>query len=243
MSIVALKLSLKRLLKRAGLELRKLENVNSEETVLQHLLDLMQPTAVLDVGANTGQFARLLREVGYRGLIVSFEAIPDVHSVLSAGTNGDPMWVIAPCAALGSAPGELQINVSKNSVSSSMLPMRKLHVAAAPDSVYVGTRTVRVARLDELAPPLVPEGARLFLKIDTQGYEKEVLLGATGLLEHARVVQVEMSLLQLYEGAPTFTEMLSYLESLGYQLFSLVPGFRNVRSGRLLQADGFFVRE
>jgi len=80
------------------------------------------------------------------------------------------------------------------------------------------------------------------LKIDTQGYEREVLKGATGLLGRVASIQVEISLVPLYAGAPTLTEMVSYIEGLGYELFSLVPGFRDARSGRLLQMDGFFIR-
>jgi FkbM family methyltransferase len=242
MSPDTLKLLAKRTLQRLGLELRRLRYVNSEETVLSKLFAKGCIDTVLDVGANTGQYARLLRTVGFAGTIVSFEAIPTVHASLHEASAADSRWVIAPCAALGSASGEVEINIAGNSVSSSLLPMEQAHLEAAPQSEYVGRERVKLERLDQLAPPLLSGNGPLMLKIDTQGYEKEVLKGSTGLLERVTVVQLELSLLTLYAGAPAFAEMLTFMTELGFELFSIVPGLRNLQTGRLLQADGFFVR-
>jgi FkbM family methyltransferase len=236
------KLLAKDLLRGLGVELRRLKYVNSEETVLCALLGATAPAAVLDVGANLGQYAALLRKYGYRGRIVSFEALPDVHAKLASISARDPLWTVAPCAALGSRHGQIEINVAGNSVSSSVLPMNSTHSAAAPESVYIGRRSVALRRLDELLPQVLPTRARLYLKIDTQGFEREVLEGSSGLLADVVALQVETSLTPLYTGAPSFTEMVSYVEGLGYEIFSLVPGLRNNATGRLLQMDAFFVR-
>ena len=134
------------------------------------------------------------------------------------------------------------MHISQNSVSSSLLPMHSTHLNAAPNSVYIDSQVVRVERLDTLAAGLVPLDGDLLLKIDTQGYERPVLEGATALLPRICAIQVELSLVPLYEGAATFTEMISFIQDLGYELFSIVPGFRDAQSGRLLQVDGFFVR-
>src|SRR5262245_9209130 len=101
MTMVLFKTALKDFLRSAGIEVRKLKNVNSEETVIPNVVRLVNPVAVLDVGANTGQFAGLIRKLGYRGSIISFEAIPQVHAVLSEATKRDSRWTAAPCAALG----------------------------------------------------------------------------------------------------------------------------------------------
>ena len=98
-------------------------------------------------------------------------------------------------------------------------------------------------RLDEIAAPLVSATAKLMIKVDTQGYELEVLKGATGLLPQTVALQLELSLVALYEGAPTLVEMISYAQSQGFELFSIVPGFWDIRNGRSLQVDGFFVRK
>jgi hypothetical protein len=70
----------------------------------------------------------------------------------------------------------------------------------------------------------------------------EVLKGAEGLLQRTAAIQLELSLVPLYEGAPKFVDMIAYVESKGFELFSLVSGFSDRRIGRLLQVDGFFVR-
>lgn len=242
MSITAIKMLAKQALQHVGLELHRLKYVNSEATVLQHLLAGSQIDTVLDVGANTGQYARLLRRSGFGGRIVSFEAIPEVHAQLVVAAAGDRAWTVAPCAALGSRNGEVDIHVARNSVSSSVLPVHRAHLEVAPDSVYVDQRRVCMARLDGIAMPLLVGPGELMLKIDTQGYEREVLLGATELMGRIAALQVELSLATLYEGAPGFTPMVAFIENLGYELFSIVPGLRNPQTGRLLQVDGFFVR-
>ncbi len=194
-------------------------------------------------GANAGQFGDRLFETGFRGMLLSFEAIPSVHAELvKHAKKRSPSWLVAPCAAIGRQRGQIEMNVAANSVSSSILPMNKSHLDAAPESRYVEKQTVNLERLDELASRYLAPAGDLFIKIDTQGYELEVLAGATGLLPRTAAMQLEISLVPLYEGAPTFTEMVSFVESNGFELFSIVPGFSDKQSGRLLQVDGFFVR-
>ena len=201
------------------------------------------PPRVFDVGANIGQYGLSLRKCGFTGRIVSFEAIPAVHARLSAVAAADPNWIVAPCCALGRAPGEANINLAGNSVSSSLLPMSDVHLKAAPDSKYVASQAIRLERLDDIGRSLLPEDGTLFLKIDTRGYEAEVLAGADLVLRRVTAMQLEMSLTPLYQGAPSFREMLDLCESLGFHLHGLIPGFYEEKSGRLLQVDGLFLRD
>jgi FkbM family methyltransferase len=226
-----------------GVELQRLKNANTEEAIIKNLFRTLQPTVVLDVGANIGQFATKVRAIGYRGLIISFEALPSVHAQLTGLAKNDSQWLVAPCAALGSQAGSKEMNVSATSASSSLLGMRDVHVRAAPMSAYIRKDNVRVMRLDDSCSQLLPREGRIVLKIDTQGYEREVLLGATELLHRVAAIQLELSLIQLYECSPTLAEMVPFVEDLGFELFNIAPGFKDVRTGRLLQADGFFVRK
>jgi FkbM family methyltransferase len=230
------------LLRHLGWELRPLDYSGSEEVMLGRFLRAARPDTVFDIGANEGQYAISLRKCGFRGRIVSFEAIPSVHTVLAAAAAKDPDWVVAPCCALGRAAGEARINLAGNSVSSSLLPMRAAHLSAAPESKYIGVATTRMERLDQIAVPLLPKQGRLLLKIDTQGYEEEVLAGAEGILKDVAALQLEMSLLPLYEGAPSFRRILELCEALGFELHGLIPGFYERKTERLLQADGLFLR-
>jgi FkbM family methyltransferase len=230
------------LFQRLGWDVRRTAYPSSEEVVLTRFLSVARPSAVFDVGANVGQYGLSLRKCGFTGRIVSFEAIPSVHAKLSAVAAADRNWTVAPCCALGRAPGQARINLARNSVSSSLLPMRDAHLQAEPDSKYVGSESVPVERLDDIAQSLLPRDRRLFLKVDTQGYEEEVLAGAGRVLESVSAMQLELSLVPLYQGAPSLRRILELCEGLGFQLHGLIPGFYEERSGRLLQMDGLFLR-
>jgi len=223
-----------------GVDLRSVKH--TERGVLRDVLERSKPSAVLDVGANRGQFYRLMRSVGFRGRVISFEPIAALHAALTEQAADDPDWVIAPCMALGRASGSAALNVASNLASSSILPVLPETLAAAREASYVSTQRVAVERLDSAAARLTPADGALFLKIDTQGYEREVLLGSSELLSRVSVMQLELSLSPLYEGAPLFEELIGFVRSLGYDLYNLIPGFRNRESGQLLQVDGFFMR-
>lgn len=237
-----IKQNLKRWVRRCGLEVQRLKYSNSEAAVLRDVIRFLRPALVLDVGANIGQFAGAVREAGYRGRIVSFEAVPAIHALLVDKARHDRQWLIAPCAALGARAGSIEINISANAVSSSVLPMHAAHLDAAPQSAYVERRSVPLERLDAHAADYIAADGDIFLKIDTQGYDMEVLKGSTALLPRVTGLQIELSLIPLYEGGPTLVEVLGYLDSLGYVPFNLIPGYKDLRNGRVLQVDGFFVR-
>jgi FkbM family methyltransferase len=227
---------------RLGWDVRRTTYPSSEEVLLTRFLSVARPTTVFDVGANIGQYGLSLRKCGFTGRIVSFEAIPSVHARLSGVAAADGDWIVAPCCALGRAPGEARINLARNSVSSSLLPMHDAHVKAAPDSRYVASEAVRLERLDDIAGSLLPADGGLLLKIDTQGYEEEVLAGAERVLKTATAMQLEVSVTQLYKGAPSFRRILELCEGFGFRLHGLIPGIYDEKSGGLLQMDGLFLR-
>lgn len=196
---------------------------------------------VLDVGANIGQYARSLLRMGYRGRIVSFEPLTSARYMLSANARGVPGWQIVPFA-LGDFDGHSPIHVAGNSQSSSLLNMLPRHVAAAPDSAYVSSELIEVRRLDSVFSQYCAAKERCFLKLDVQGFEQAVIRGARESLERCIGVQLEMSLLPLYEGEASFAEMLDLMADHGYHLMSLENGFADPVAGRLLQVDGVFYR-
>jgi FkbM family methyltransferase len=235
------KLMVRKAFHRVGFDLRYFND--SEEGILRNLIDRLHPVAVLDVGANIGQYGRMLRGIGYEGLIISFEPLSSAHEKLTVEAAADSRWIVAPRAALGSAKGTIDINVSGNSVSSSVLPMKGAHLSNAPQSRYVATESVALERLDGLLPALFSGAGPIFLKMDTQGYEEEVLKGAAGILSGVVAIQMEISLVPLYEGAPTLVHIVIAMGELGYHLFQLIPGFRDIATRQLLQVDGIFVRQ
>jgi FkbM family methyltransferase len=198
-------------------------------------------TVVFDVGANVGQYGAELRALGYRGKIVSCEPLRTGFERVARKAAGDPGWT-ALHLALGEDDGVRTINVSANLQSSSLLQMMPQHVSAAPHSAYERTEEVPVARLDSIFDQYVGADDRVFVKLDVQGYERFVLAGAERSLPRIRGMQIEMSLVPLYQGEATFSELIAQMTGGGLQLMSVEPVFRDPRSGQLLAMDGIFFR-
>lgn len=229
--------------RRIGYEIVPWANgLTAEEARRARLLSARSIDVVLDVGANAGQYAGELRRAGYEGRIVSFEPLSEAFATLSRACAQDPNWECHQLA-LGTEDGSAQINVSGNSFSSSMLKMEERHLRSAPESKYVGTEDVTTARLDSVWDEVVRDGERPFLKLDVQGFELEVLNGAQASLPKVIGLQTELSLVPLYEGAPSFHDLIGYVEEHGFRLAGLEPGHDDRQSGEMLQADGIFVRE
>jgi FkbM family methyltransferase len=207
------------------------------------LVEAVRPDVVFDIGANIGQYVEELRSAGYRGRIVSFEPLAAAHAELVRRSTADDRWTIAARMALGDAHGDANINIAGNSYSSSLLGMLDLHRQAAPEAGYVGTEAVPVRTLDSVAGDYLRAGERLMIKIDVQGYEQKVLAGASECLRKACALQFEASLVPLYEGEAMLGTLLERVAAEGFELWSLIPGFTDLRSGRLLQVDCFFVRK
>ena len=234
---------IKKLARSLGVDLKRYNVQTSEAAKMQRLLAYHNIDLVFDVGANIGQYAKLLRELGYSGRIVSFEPLSSAYSQLKAVSKKDPLWEIAPQAAIGNQEGEIVINIAGNSYSSSALPMLDAHLESAPESAYSGSETVKLSRLDTLAKDYIKsETKSIFLKIDVQGLEKQVLEGATAILPLVKGIKLELSLVPLYEGQVLFKEMIDIIEKLGYELYGIEPGFTAEKTGRMLQMDGIFFK-
>jgi hypothetical protein len=117
------------------------------------------------------------------------------------------------------------------------------HADSAPYSKYVGEETIEVKTLDSVYDQFAQDNNNVMCKIDTQGYEKHVLEGASNVLDRVRLLQLEMSIIPLYASELIYTEMIAYLDNLGFSLISLENGFSDPDTGQLLQADGIFVRK
>ena len=196
---------------------------------------------VLDVGASDGEYSAGLRRLGYRGRIISFEPLPDVAKRLRERSAADEAWTTKDFA-LGAESDIRAINIAGNSSSSSLLPMLPEHERYAPGTGTIGKVEIMVHRLDDIADDVIGTAERPFLKIDTQGFEGRVLDGASATLSRIVGLQVELSIVPLYEGAPTWIPMAERISAYGYELMGVEPGFSDPVTGRLLQFDGLFFR-
>jgi FkbM family methyltransferase len=199
--------------------------------------------AVIDVGANRGQYAQRLRAAGWRGPILSLEPIPEVNRDLAALAAGDPLWEVPPPVALGAVSGEVALEVSAESDMSSTLPQSGLLRAISPSSAVLRRIVVPQRRLDELAEFGARPWRRLFVKIDVQGAEPAVLCGMAGLWDRVQGLQLEMALLPLYEGERPWLELVADLASRGFAPYLLFPGYFARPLGRQVQLDAVFYRD
>ncbi|MFY7670608.1 FkbM family methyltransferase [Tenacibaculum sp. MEBiC06402] len=199
-------------------------------------------TKILDVGANAGQYAQENFKLGFKGHIISFEPLKNVYQELEKKVIKSRNWNSFNYA-LGDENKEIEINVSENTFSSSILEILPSHVESAPNSKFIKKEDIIVKKLDDIYEDLVEEKEVVLLKIDVQGFEKQVLEGAIESLKKIKGIQVEMSVEELYQGEMIFSEMISYLNEKGFSLHSLENGFYNENTGKLLQVDGIFFRE
>lgn len=215
----------------------------TDEERFMLLLKHHKVNIIFDVGANTGQYAATLFSLGYKGKIISFEPLSDAHAALVKKSSSNPDWSAAPRCALGDYDGEIDINVSENSVSSSILPVLNEHVKAEPKSRTIRTEKTPLFKLDTIASQYYNKSDRILLKIDTQGFEDVILKGAEETLKKVKGVQLELSLVKLYEGQKLFIEMIQKMESMGFRLELLEPSFTDKATGKVLQMDGVFFKD
>jgi FkbM family methyltransferase len=196
---------------------------------------------VIDVGANAGQFGTAIRGAGYRGRIMSFEPLADAFAELIATTEGDPGWECRR-VALGARAGRETLNVSRDLEASSILAMEERHVRHWPPSQYVGVESVELAKLDDFGTSLHADGQSLYLKLDVQGYELEVLRGGEGVLASAELVEAELSLVPLYRNGPLYGEVIDHLARRGFGLIAVEGITEEPETGHMLQVDAIFAR-
>jgi len=231
----------RRFLRKCGFDLVRYEPNTHALARRSRLLGAYDVDVVLDVGANVGQYARQLRDIGYRGRIVSFEPVQAAYRRLSEAARSDGAWTPINCA-LGDVDGRVEIHVAGNSQSSSLFAMMPAHLTSEPASQYVGSEEIEIRRLDSCFHDFCSGQDNVLLKIDTQGFEKRVLEGAETSLMAIRTIQLELSLVPLYEGEALFDEMYRLVQSKGFQLVSIETTFADKSSGQLLQFDGIFRR-
>lgn len=232
-----LKRPIRRMTRWMGYEL--VPRTRDESAILTAKMASLGIDLLLDVGANQGQYAERMRAAGYGSEIISFEPGSDAFRYLQRAARADDRWHTHRIA-VGSAEGEVLLHVSGNSVSSSLLPIGRRHLDADTRSQTVGSERVRMVRLDREIPY---SGRKTMLKIDTQGYELAVLRGAEKLLGQIELLQIEVSLVELYEGQAGYLEVLAAIHELGFVPRMLLPGFSDPVTGDLLQLDVVATRE
>lgn len=216
-------------------------SISSYLTVSRLLRQGVRPCAVVDVGANAGQFAVASAKLFPGARVHSFEPVPGCAEELRKNVSSLANVSVYPMA-LGDGEGTLQFYVNSHSHSSSALPLAEAHRAAFPEAKEERVIEVVVSTLDrvfegvDLEPPVL-------LKLDVQGYEERVLRGGEKTLENVDYVVMEVSFEPMYEGETAFMEMARMMEGYGFRFERPVGWLSAPGTGEILQMDALFVRE
>lgn len=231
------------LLRRFGITVTRSRNVDPGLRLAiarQHVLSKLEISRVLDIGANRGQWALETFKGGYSGEIFSFEPTGAAFQVLNSITSSNVSWT-ALNVAVGSHKGTEVMNISANEeLSSSFLEMGYEHSRAAPHSEFVSLEEVKVVTIDNY----IPLSSRVFLKIDTQGYEYEILKSIQKeSWESIDALEIEVSFVPAYVNGIFAEEVIRFLRERSFRPYRLENGLARTGFGQLIQADILFVKE
>lgn len=233
---------MRKLVRKSGFDVVKFPDELNGAGDIAHLLELKGINVLFDIGANVGQYARQIRRSGYQGRIVSFEPVKDTHNILTRIAAGDGAWTVAPRMALGEDEKETDVYVSSYSDMSSLLQPSRATRIAFPRANSKASESVRERKLDNVFSDYVVGGELCFVKIDTQGFERRILEGARGVMPSIHGLQLELSLVSLYEGETLFAELHEYVCSIGFEPYLFLPGYYSRLIGRQLQVDCVYFR-
>lgn len=215
----------------------KLVHKYLEWSYLRDTLKYLGINCVLDVGANQGQFAKSLRKLGYHGYILSFEPIEEDFSLLSKAFEHDKFWR-GFNTALGNENSVKSFNIAMEStaMSSFLIPKEK--------DWKIKVAQVEIKKLDTMFDTLIETipNPRVFLKMDTQGYDLEVVKGAEGCINSVLGLLSELSVRSTYENMPSYLEALKIYEQMGFKLIHLSEAGRNPKTGEVIEYDCVMAR-
>jgi FkbM family methyltransferase len=214
------------------------------EEQVSAILRRLEVNCVLDVGANVGQFGRLLRRGGYQGRIVSFEPLGEFATKLRRRADKDRDWHVHEYA-LGDEETTAEINATPGASLSSLLPASEFGKEWSPKLERSVKQEIRIRRLDNVLDEVLDGVAdpRVYLKLDTQGYDVPAFRGAGDRLPEIVAMQSEVSCLPIYEGMPQLEEQLGEYRAAGFDLAGMFPVSMHRPTLRVLEFDAVLVRQ
>lgn len=233
---------LRKIARALGYSLQKLRRADAEEDIHYMAFKLTKPTLILDCGANQGAFYKACRNVGYKGKIWCFE--PNVKCVenLNAMASSDGNMRVFPLGT-GDADSTTTLQVAgEDGNMGSLLPQQPWMTDRFKSAWVRDQYEVNVRRLDRvLDEERVPEDERIFMKIDTQGFDRATFLGMGGRIAQVIGIKAEFSVQTIYQGAPLHWEMLDVLRKYGFEPFWFSTVSRGF-DGRIIEYDAYFVK-
>jgi FkbM family methyltransferase len=198
-----------------------------------------EPWALVDVGANEGEFTAAAARLANLSAVHAFEPQPSCHAKLSKVLATTPHGELHPCA-LGAARSQMKLNCTANSrMTSLLMPNQAMEAFYEQGSFQISqSLDVHVMRLDDVLPPNLQIG---LLKIDVQGYEMPVLEGAKKTLLRTQALLLEANYVPHYADGSTFDAMHAWMTAHGFRTHAISAPFMGPEGP--LWADVIFVKD
>ena len=204
---------------------------------LESLLDDLKINTVIDAGANIGQYGKFLRKIGFSGEIHSFEPVKRYYDQLLDASKNDDNW-FAYHYALGREEGSQDINVNQS--MSSFHEFSDDYPDNHTQNIGRNIETVKISTLDIFITKLFSKNIddkKIYLKMDTQGFDLEVFMGGLNNMAAIQALQSEVALKKLYKNMPGFSESIDAYSNHGFDITGFFPVSRNKKSKVIIELD------
>jgi FkbM family methyltransferase len=236
-----LRSALKAMFHRLGLDIIHIKN--SPKQTLCGLRSLPIQT-VIDVGANTGQFARQISKIFPQAKMYCFEPLPEPFKALERWALEQDGRVKTFNVALGESEGTVEMFFhAKHSSSSSLLASTAITKTYYPLTESQIPVRVKLTTLDNALSSVIrllkPE---ILLKLDVQGYEDRVIRGGSKTLNLATACVLEVSVDTLYYGQTDFKEVIILFDKMGFHYAGNLEQVY-ASDGHVIYFDAVFVKQ
>lgn len=176
---------------------------------------------ILEAGAHDGTDTLRMASFWPEAQIHAFEPVPAAYNELLARAREHPARVHCYPFGLGPSEGKMRMHISGNGSagscqSSSLLPPSESHTAEYSFVSFGKHIDIEVTSIDEWAKKQGLDRVD-FMRLDMQGYEIEALRGAEYTLKRTSAIQLEVSHVQLYQGAPIYAEVKDWMAGRGFK--------------------------
>ena len=198
---------------------------------------------VIDIGANEGQFAQNIIKYGYKKEIISFEPIKSIHKILLSNASDHSNWTVEDNIGFGKFVETKEINITKNKVSSSILKIDKRIIEIEPGTEQVKKEKIRLITLDKYLNQKYFKNKKIFIKIDTQGYEENIIKGSKKKIKNISGFMLETSIKPLHNKEKDYSHIIKLMKKMGFSVWAMARGFSDKKTGQVLQVDIIFIND
>lgn len=227
---------IRKLVRKVGFDMHRYRQVPDKYAYIRSL----KINTVIDIGANTGQFAKEIRSKIPQAKIYSFEPIKECFRKLKENMLTDKNFDSFNFA-IGNENTKIKINKSEYTPSSSILEMSENHKKLFPHTTKHEDEEIETKKLDDVVKNLNLE-KEILIKIDVQGFEMKVIAGGEKTFKTARAIIIENSFIELYKSQPTFDDIYNRLKNYGFRYNGSLQEKIDTKTGQIISEDSLFVK-